>query len=248
MAKWPWISNETIKIINQCCVAHLQGNQDECKWLSQAHNKCIWADYQWYWDSEASELEVVAQCTDQGHTFRMLWQAKAGPGYKSYLIMNINDNVLTTEATCLNHSAELTTPPRLIMHCWILTAQRLITALTALHLITSAEVRAAPRSLKNSHAWGVCPITAELLKTGGESLIQWLVYINQVWIHEELPDGWRWGVILSFCKCKGDKLICSNHRGIKLLNTRKAVHPCSPLQGPACHLQLAPTAASWLHA
>ena len=42
-----------------------------------------------------------------------------------------------------------------------------------------------------------------LYNHSGESLTQWVVHIiNQVWIHEELPDDWRWGIILPFWKCR----------------------------------------------
>ena len=69
--------------------------------------------------------------------------------------------------------------------------------------VTAAEIRAALRSLKNGHTLGVHSILI---------LIQWLFHIiHQVWIHGELPDNWRWGIILPLWKCKGDKFICSNH-------------------------------------
>ena len=36
----------------------------------------------------------------------MLWQAKACPRSKNYMIKNLNGDVLTTEAECLDHWAE----------------------------------------------------------------------------------------------------------------------------------------------
>ena len=43
--------------------------------------------------------------------------------------------------------------------------------------VIAAKVRATLRSLKNGCALGVCSINAKLLRTGGESLVQWLVHI-----------------------------------------------------------------------
>ncbi|MCJ8749435.1 hypothetical protein PDJAM_G00176320 [Pangasius djambal] len=78
--------------------------------------------------------------------------------------------------------------------------------------VTPVEVRAIK-------APGICAITAEMLKSGGDSIVEWLTHIfNQVWETERLPSDWTRGVILPFWKCKGDRLVCGNHRGITLLS------------------------------
>ena len=52
---------------------------------------------------------------------------------------------------------------------------------------------------------------------GRVSMIKWLAYIiNIVWIKKTIPDDWRRGIILPFWKNKGNKEVCSNHRGITL--------------------------------
>ena len=74
-------------------------------------------------------------------------------------------------------------------------------------------------SLQNDRAAGICKITAELLKFGGEFILRWLqVIINCVWINEKIPDDWRRGIILQFWKRKGDRLTCANRRGITYLS------------------------------
>ena len=201
-------------------------------------------------------MDELAQCNDYGHVFWKLWQAKSGPGYNSYLIKDINGIVLMTGAGCLNHWAEhfqqlqSWPPPKvdedLLGDSMKASVETNSSSSTFTSPGTAAEVKATPRSLKNGHVPGIFSITAELLKTGGEILTHWLVYIiNQDLIHEELPDDQRWGVILPFSKWRGDKFICSNYRGITLLwipgklfthipfsNTRKAVLPsiCSNCQ------------------
>ena len=86
-------------------------------------------------------------------------------------------------------------------------------------LVTSSEVELCLKRLKNRRATGICSITAELLKKGGDSMIKWLTYIiNIVWIKKTIPGDWRRGIILPFWKNKGNKEVCSNHRGITLLS------------------------------
>ena len=86
-------------------------------------------------------------------------------------------------------------------------------------LVTSREVELGLKRLKYRRAPGICSITAELLKKGGDLMIKWLAYIiNIVWIKKTTPDDWRRGIILPFLKNKGNKEVCSNHRGITLLS------------------------------
>ena len=85
--------------------------------------------------------------------------------------------------------------------------------------VTSREVELSLKRLKNGRAPGICSITAELLKKGGDSMIKWLAYIfNIVWIKKTIPDDWRRGIILPFWKNKGNKEVCSNNRCITLLS------------------------------
>ncbi|XP_063912017.1 golgin subfamily A member 6-like protein 22 [Zophobas morio] len=61
-------------------------------------------------------------------------------------------------------------------------------------------------------------ITAELLKYGGEKLeekIQKL--LEQIWLQEHMPQDWNEAILIPVHK-KGDKMKCSNYRGIALLN------------------------------
>ena len=58
--------------------------------------------------------------------------------------------------------------------------------------VTSREVELCLKRLKNGRAPGICSITEELLKKGGDSMIKWLAYIlNIVWINKTIPDDCR---------------------------------------------------------
>ena len=50
----------------------------------------------------ARKLEDAAQHNNLGEVFWILWQAKTGPRSINYLIKNLNGDVLTTEAECLD--------------------------------------------------------------------------------------------------------------------------------------------------
>lgn len=73
--------------------------------------------------------------------------------------------------------------------------------------------------LKPNKAAGPDEISNELLKNGGEELQKRLYnLIVKIWREENMPVDWRSGLLTPIYK-KGDPTICSNYRGIMLLNT-----------------------------
>ena len=81
------------------------------------------------------------------------------------------------------------------------------------------EVRASVFKLKNNKAPGSDNLPGELFKYGGNALCTRLhELIVKIWEREVMPEEWELGVICPVYK-KGEKLECSNHRGINLLNT-----------------------------
>ena len=79
------------------------------------------------------------------------------------------------------------------------------------------EIKASVSQINNNKAPGIDGITAEILKNGGEKMIDLLEQVIQrVW-ESEVPRNWRDAILVSLYK-KGSKLDCSNFRGISLLS------------------------------
>ena len=71
---------------------------------------------------------------------------------------------------------------------------------------------------KNNKAAGIDEITGEMLKAGGQRMINCLLRIcTAVWRTEKVPDDWKNGIIIRMPK-KGDPPICRNNCGITLLS------------------------------
>ena len=82
------------------------------------------------------------------------------------------------------------------------------------------EIRAAIKLLKNGKAPGVDKITAELLKFGEETLVQWLTQLHvavSIWQSESVPEDWVKQLTIPLHK-KGAHDHCDNFRGIALLS------------------------------
>lgn len=84
---------------------------------------------------------------------------------------------------------------------------------------TINEVRTAIKKLKNNKAAGIDDMPGEIVKYGGERLVEEIFeLIREIWNKEQIPMEWTESVIIPIFK-KGDKSECSNYRGISLLPT-----------------------------
>ncbi|KAJ4438486.1 hypothetical protein ANN_14431 [Periplaneta americana] len=82
---------------------------------------------------------------------------------------------------------------------------------------TEEEIRDVITGLKKNKAPGMDCIQSELLQSSIKELTQDIL-IKDIWTQEMIPDDWKVEVICPLHK-KGDQMICSNYRGITLLNT-----------------------------
>lgn len=81
------------------------------------------------------------------------------------------------------------------------------------------DVRKAVNKLKKGKSPGVDGITSEMLKCGGECLLEWLRRVcNVCLLNEKVPNDWMRAIIVPIYKGKGDRSDCRNYRGISLLS------------------------------
>ena len=84
--------------------------------------------------------------------------------------------------------------------------------------ISEDEVRKALRGLKSGKASGPDDISAEMLKTAEDVIIEFLVKLfNTLFMNGIYPEGWKEAIIVPVYK-KGDKDSPNNYRGISLLS------------------------------
>ena len=81
------------------------------------------------------------------------------------------------------------------------------------------EVKKAIGRLKFGKAAGVDGITAEMLKSGGDAVVDWMhVICNLAWKQGKVPNDWVRAIIVPIYKGKGSREMCGNYRGISLLS------------------------------
>ena len=81
------------------------------------------------------------------------------------------------------------------------------------------DVRKAVKKLKKGKAPGVDGITSEMLRYGGDSILEWLTRVCRVCLAVgKVPKDWQRAIVVPLYKGKGDRLDCKNYRGISLLS------------------------------
>ena len=87
--------------------------------------------------------------------------------------------------------------------------------------ITREEVEKALNTLKNGKAAGPDGIPAELLKYGGQPMVDVMHKLMlKIWEDDEIPEEWGKAAVINLYK-KGDPLQCGNYRGLSLLVTAR---------------------------
>ncbi|KAL1268493.1 hypothetical protein QQF64_033856 [Cirrhinus molitorella] len=152
-------------------------------------------DREKFWQAEAKHLESTANNNNMSRVFSLLRQARNGQRIKTALVKDSDGNIIMTEANCLKcwkeHFSLLfqynTTPA----DPTILVAANAAAPSDACSTdpVTPVEVRAALKKLNNRKAPSICAITAEMLKSGGDSIVDLLTHIfNQDLAHTCSPS------------------------------------------------------------
>ena len=73
--------------------------------------------------------------------------------------------------------------------------------------------------MKNGKAPGIDTITVELIKSAGGKMEQKIYnLIRKIWEDEQMPMDWEEGIIYPIYSIQKVRSVCSNYRGITLLN------------------------------
>jgi hypothetical protein len=78
--------------------------------------------------------------------------------------------------------------------------------------------------MKTGRAAGPGDIPIELIKSGGQKLLEIItILLNKIINGEKVPEEWKFAIITSIHK-KGDKRKCENYRGITLTSTFSRIY------------------------
>ena len=169
----PWV-------LQECRNARLAGNMPLHRTLSRRRKVALQRDQNKYWNEKAETLENAANNNDHATMFREFRTLTTSATVKNNIniVKDKEGNIISNNCDCPNrwkeHYSELLNKDPVPRNPETSTAAA--NAPTDLSIsedaVTLDEVRNAVKSLKNDSAAGICKITAELLKFGGECMLR----------------------------------------------------------------------------
>ena len=223
-----WISDSTMQIIDTKRKAYRQwqecrtdaGRQNEYRTLRKAVRKAVKDDREKWLRTMMKETEDSLKRNRQGDFFRKLRDINADKVKPTSTILDesgqpIKDNEEKL-ARWKRHFDEVLNVKSIVEEEVTTNVEDRSTSDTA--EVTREEVKKAMSKLKNGKAAGSDEIVAELVKNGGEAMVDWLwELLREVWRTKQIPQEWKNAILIPLHK-KKDRKVCDNYRGIALLS------------------------------
>ena len=219
-----FLSEGTLDNIEKSRNARLAGNQEEYRTLSRRSRTLVRRDKERYVRSLAEDVESHFNANDLRPAYRALKKLRSKSPSQVSAIRTADGSLVSDMDGQRARWAEyfeqlyMVDPP---------SRQLTTTGLETLETDPPIdetppsldEVREAVARLRGGKAPGVCNISAELLKAGGEAMIHGLhAVLTAVWQSGTIPPDWKRGLVVPIWKGKGDRQDCNNYRGITLLS------------------------------
>ena len=217
-------SEETLRNIEESRAARLAGNLDQYRTLARRTRALLRRDKERYVRELAEDVEGCLNANNLRPAYRALKKLRSKSTTQTSTIRTADGRLVSEADEVRSRWAEyfeqlyMAEPP----------TRQLSLAGVAIAAAdppvdetppSLAEVREAVNKLKGGKAAGVCNVSAEMLKGGGEAMIHGLhAVLSAVWQSGTIPPDWKRGLVVPIWKGKGCRQDCNNYRGITLLS------------------------------
>ena len=223
--KKPWISNNTLALVEERRQAVVENNKPRRNKLNKQISKALIADETAWFNHKASIMEEAAINGNSRVLYDTLRSLTGQRSTVSEDIKDINGSFIVGKAAKLERWANyfedlLNRPDPVQLDNDLFTDDNLDEeiSLIAVHPPSKNEIDVAIKKLKSNKSPGVDTIPPEAFKFGGNVLrkrIHNLLLL--IWEQEDVPKNWRNSVLVPVFK-KGSKHMCQNYRGISLID------------------------------
>ena len=227
-AKKPWISADTLKLVDEKRSAKLRRHDSEYyaeiyRRLRNAVTKSARRDKEDWLDKHCREIETSMEINRSKQAFQLMKQLRKKRRPSHLAIKDKNGTMLLEKDEIRRRWTE---------YCSELYENHedhedYVKELESIappprededETILYSEVEAAIRKLRRNKSPGPDGISGEMIVAGGEAVARELHYLcNKAWLESRIPDEWTKSTLVVIPK-KGDLSLCSNYRTIALMN------------------------------
>ena len=217
-------SEETLQAIEESRAARLAGDLDQHRTLARRTRALLRRDKERYVKGIAEEVEGCFHMNNLQPAYRALKKLRSRSTPQTCTVRRADGRIVSDADEVRARWAEyfgqlyMVEPPSRqlsVAGVQMMTADPPVNEAPP----SLAEVREAVNKLKWGKAAGICNISAEMLKAGGETMIHGLhAVLCAVWRTGTIPPDWKRGLVVPIWKGKGDRQDCNNYRGITLLS------------------------------
>ena len=223
----PWLSNDTLAIVDLKRKAHQEGNLSEWRRLKGIFKARAKADLESWYSDIATEVEAGISKNESKAAYRALRKLRSSHSRMKCTVAIskldgspcVSDSE-TSERWKQHFESALNFPAA--VPCQDLDdAAASAPECSFLNVLSPSytEVLMAINNLKNGRAPGADGIFPEFLKYAGPPVVEALhCLFENVWLSGHIPSEWRDGIIIPVYKGKGSRSQCGNYRPISLLS------------------------------
>ena len=234
-----WLTDDILKVIDEKAKAFIewQNNRgsileskyhDNYKRLRKIAKKMSVHCQEEYWDEVCEDIEKSIRTNDPGTAFSIIKRLKGGSKRDENMpVRDKSDKLLVNSRDTLGRWREFfyetlnvcsSVDQNLIDKIEIATLSTIEERIQNVP-ISVEEVTKALSQTKSRKAPSSDEITTDILKAGGEPVVQWLFnFFTDTWENEHMVKEWSMTTLVKLYKNKGDRRMCDNYRGIALLN------------------------------
>ena len=220
-----WISDDSLKLVEECRNARLNGPLEEYRTLRKLRRKSLRTDRRQWFENIATRAEINFRKNNSRDLFKDIREICEQQSRPSAPLRSSEGELITDVSRKLqvwneHYASQLNKPraptdPTLDSYAAAGTPSAEINTESPTH----REIEEAIGRIPNGKSPGPDSISAEMLKAAAEPVVPFLVTLCQrIWDLETVPSSWTDGIIIPVYKNKGDRRLPCNYRPITLLS------------------------------
>ena len=217
----PWISQNSLNLIHQRRELPLGSSSTiKRRQMSRQIRRSLRLDRENWWIQKAEEMETAIASGNIGKLFDLIWKTGGKKAKVSETIEETDGSLIVNQNRRMERWAEFYEDQfSRLSHAPVDTRTSCPQTISNVPMAPpcEGEVRCANKRSQRNKAAGPDELPPALFKDGGATLTTAITQLFiEIWHSEDVPGCWGESIVIPIFK-KGQRTVCSNHRGVSLI-------------------------------